>query len=98
MGAGSRVTLYILLENTALTYTACPTGGDRDHRAVFLGILASFFLKEEKLTRSFTSGSRWRTAGLAMVSFAGKICRSTAGEPIEPAYAFLGRATMFMPS
>ena len=74
MGAGFfGVTLYFMLENTALTYTATSNCAVIVSTApFFIAILAYFFLKEEKLTPAFFVGFAVAIAGVSMVSFAGQ--------------------------
>jgi len=74
MGAGFfAVTLYFLLENTALTYTSTSNCAVIVSTApFFIAIFAGIFLKEEKLTPVFFVGFIVAIVGLGMVSFAGQ--------------------------
>lgn len=69
----SGVTLYYLLENLALTYTAASNVGVITSAAPFFtAILAYFFIKEEgKLRASFFIGFIFAIIGVALVSFNG---------------------------
>jgi len=74
MGTGFfSVTLYFLLENTALTYTASSNVAVIVSTApFFIAIFASLFLKEEKLSPLFFAGFVLAILGVGMVSFAGQ--------------------------
>ncbi len=100
MGAGFfGVTLYFLLENTALTYTSSSNCAVIVSTApFFIGIFASVFLKEEKLSPLFYVGFAVAIAGLSMVSFAGKkLSLNPLGDLLSLLTAISwGGATMFM--
>ncbi len=67
------VSLYFVLENTALTYTSSSNCAVIVSTApFFIAIFASLFLKEEKLSPLFFVGFLLAIAGLGMVSFAGQ--------------------------
>lgn len=66
------VTLYFLMENIALTYTLTSNVGIIVSIAPFFtGILAHFFLKEEKLGKNFFAGFLVALAGIACISLNG---------------------------
>ena len=100
IGAGFfGVTLYFLLENTALTYTSSSNCAVIVSTApFFIGIFASFFLKEEKLSPLFFVGFAVAIAGVGMVSFAGKqLSLNPLGDLLSLLTAISwGGATMFM--
>lgn len=74
MGVGFfSVTLYFVLENTALTYTASSNVAVIVSTApFFIAIFSGIFLKEEKLSPLFFVGFVLAILGVGMVSFAGK--------------------------
>jgi len=74
MGIGFfSVSLYFVMENTALTYTSSSNVAVIVSTApFFIAIFANIFLKEEKLSPLFFVGFVLAIAGLAMVSFAGQ--------------------------
>lgn len=100
MGAGFfAVTMYFLLENTALTYTSTSNCAVIVSSApFFIAIFASVFLKEEKLTAAFFIGFVLAIVGLGMVSFAGqKLELNPLGDLLSLLTAVSwGVATMFM--
>jgi drug/metabolite transporter (DMT)-like permease len=100
MGAGFfAVTLYFMLENSALTYTSSSNCAVIVSTApFFIGIFASIFLKEEKLTPVFFVGFAVAIAGVSMVSFAGrKLQLNPLGDLLSLLTAISwGIATMFM--
>jgi drug/metabolite transporter (DMT)-like permease len=100
MGAGFfAVTLYFLLENTALTYTSSSNCAVIVSTApFFIAIFASIFLKEEKLTPAFFAGFVVAIAGVGMVSLAGqKLQLNPLGDLLSLLTAITwGVATMFM--
>ena len=77
MGAGlSGVTLYFLFENLALTYSNSANCSVIISTApFFVAIATRFFLREERLTRSFLIGFIIAMSGVCMVSFAGRALR-----------------------
>ncbi len=100
IGAGFfAVTLYFLLENTALTYTSSSNCAVIVSTApFFIGIFASVFLKEEKLNATFFVGFAVAIAGVGMVSFAGhQLQLNPLGDLLSLLTAISwGIATMFM--
>ncbi len=100
IGAGFfAVTLYFLLENSALTYTSSSNCAVIVSTApFFIGIFASLFLKEEKLTATFFVGFAVAIAGVGMVSFAGhQLQLNPLGDLLSLlTAASWGVATMFM--
>ncbi|MFH1512048.1 MAG: DMT family transporter [Bacillota bacterium] len=100
IGAGFfAVTLYFLLENTALTYTSSSNCAVIVSTApFFIAIFASIFLKEEKLTPVFFIGFVVAIAGVSMVSFAGQRLKlNPLGDLLSLLTAISwGIATMFM--
>lgn len=72
-GAGlSGVTLYFLCENVALTYTQASNVGIIVSVAPFFtAVLAHFFLKGERLKRSFFIGFLIALAGVVLIAFNG---------------------------
>lgn len=74
LGAGATgVTIYYLFENIALTYTmAANVSIIVSIAPFFTAFLAHFFLKEEKLKRSFFLGFLVAITGVAMVTLNGK--------------------------
>ena len=100
MGAGFLcVTLYFLLENTALTYTSSSNCAVIVSTApFFIAIFASVFLKEEKLSPLFFAGFLLAIAGLGMVSFAGqRLELNPLGDLLSLLTAISwGAGTMFM--
>jgi drug/metabolite transporter (DMT)-like permease len=100
MGAGFfAVTLYFLLENSALTFTSSANCAVIVSSApFFIAIFASVFLKEEKLTPTFFIGFVLAIVGLGMVSFAGqKLQLNPLGDLLSLLTAVSwGVATMFM--
>lgn len=100
MGAGFfAVTLYFLLENSALTYTSSSNCAVIVSTApFFIAIFASVFLKEERLTPLFFLGFVLAIVGLGMVSFAGqKLQLNPLGDLLSLLTAISwGIATMFM--
>ena len=100
MGAGFfAVTLYFLLENSALTYTSTSNCAVIVSTApFFIAIFASIFLKEEKLTPLFFVGFVVAIVGIAMVSLAGqKLELNPFGDLLSLLTAISwGVATMFM--
>jgi drug/metabolite transporter (DMT)-like permease len=100
MGAGFFcVTLYFLLENTALTYTSSSNCAVIVSTApFFIAIFASIFLKEEKLSPLFFAGFLLAIAGLGMVSFAGQQLKlNPLGDLLSLLTAISwGAGTMFM--
>lgn len=100
MGAGFfAVTLYFLLENSALTFTSSSNCAVIVSTApFFIAIFASVFLKEERLTPLFFLGFVLAIVGLGMVSFAGqKLQLNPLGDLLSLLTAISwGIATMFM--
>ncbi|HPJ02656.1 MAG TPA: DMT family transporter [Candidatus Limiplasma sp.] len=100
MGAGFfAVTMYFLLENSALTFTSSSNCAVIVSSApFFIAIFASVFLKEEKLTPLFFVGFALAIVGLGMVSFAGqKLELNPLGDVLSLLTAISwGIATMFM--
>lgn len=74
-GAGlCGVTLYFLFENIALTYTFASNVGVLVAVSPFLtALLAQIFLKDEALTWRFFVGFAVAIAGIALISFNGKV-------------------------
>ncbi len=100
MGAGFfAVTMYFLLENSALTYTSSANCAVIVSSApFFIAIFASVFLKEEKLSPLFFVGFVLAIVGLGMVSFAGQQLKlNPLGDLLSLLTAISwGIATMFM--
>lgn len=100
MGAGFfGVTLYFMLENTALTYTSSSNCAVIVSTApFFIGIFTAFILKEEKLSPLFFVGFAVAILGVSMVSFAGqKLQLNPLGDLLSLLTAISwGGATMFM--
>lgn len=100
MGAGFfGVTLYFMLENTALTYTSSSNCAVIVSTApFFIGIFTAFILKEEKLSPLFFIGFAVAILGVSMVSFAGQKLRlNPLGDLLSLLTAVSwGGATMFM--
>jgi drug/metabolite transporter (DMT)-like permease len=100
MGAGFfGVTLYFMLENTALTYTSSSNCAVIVSTApFFIAIFASVFLKEEKLSPLFFVGFAVAILGIGMVSLAGrKLELNPLGDLLSLLTAMSwGGATMFM--
>lgn len=66
------VTLYFVCENTALEYTYASNVSLLVSAApLFTGILALFFLKKEKMTKSFLIGFVCAMVGIALISYNG---------------------------
>lgn len=83
VGAGlTGVTLYFLLENIALTYTlASNVGVIVAISPFFTALLASLFLKEEKLQLSYFIGFLISLTGICVLSFSGgEISFSSIGD------------------
>lgn len=83
VGAGlTGVTLYFLLENIALTYTlASNVGVIVAISPFFTALLASLFLKEEKLRLSYFIGFLISLMGICVLSFSGgEISFSSIGD------------------
>lgn len=83
VGAGlTGVTLYFLLENIALTYTlASNVGVIVAISPFFTALLASLFLKEEKLRVSYFIGFLISLVGICILSFSGgEISFSSMGD------------------
>lgn len=76
IGAGFfAVTLYFLLENTALTYTSSSNCAVIVSTApFFIGIFASVFLKRRSLRLRSSWGLRWRLPGWAWCRSRGISC------------------------
>jgi len=100
MGAGLfGVSVYFLLENTALTYTSSSNCAVIVSTApFFIAIFASIFLKEEKLSPLFFVGFVLAILGVGMVSFAGqKLELNPLGDLLSLLTAITWAvATMFM--
>lgn len=66
------VTLYFICENTALNYTLASSVSLLVSAApLFTGLLALFFLKKEKMTKSFLIGFACAMVGIALIGYNG---------------------------